>query len=207
MQIIKIMKKTIKGILLVVVCALCVTALASCWFKKDSSAGDQNSSDEVVYSLNTQAVIILGEGISRSDVSPIKSAYFETVGKDIYIINSDTSKSSHEIIVGKNERELSVKAYRALELTERNEGDVGYVIYSDGKSVAIAFDDASFGENVALATAVEDFVTKYMTNSTLKLNKGLVCRDIFDPIEKQAPEAWHTFQLNGGADLLPHFLR
>ena len=182
------MRKTIKTFLLALSFSVCIFGLLSC---TDNSAGSQNNNQnnsgvidqDVIYSQNVEAALVLGEGVSAKSASPIKSAYHELVGKELKV---SSSAASHEIIVGKSARDISAKAYRALELISHDDGNVGYVIYSDGKSVALAFDGAAFGENVALACAVENFVKMYMRTDTLKLGAGVAYYERFDPIEKQA---------------------
>lgn len=192
------MKKTIEKLLLLLVCITCAVSLFSCGKKKPNDT-NQNSSgtvvEKIIYSPTINAKLVLGEGVSARSISLIRSTYAETVGKDIEIVSASKEAASHEIIVGKTSRELSAKAYRALELAEHEDGYVGYVIYSDGNSVALAFDEASYGENVALATAIDDFVSLYMKNSSLKLGKGIVYYTSFDPMEKQAEREERTLNL------------
>ena len=196
------MKKTIYTVLILLVCAICVLCFAACRNKKPDqtpSGENQNPSsgvvEDVIYSPNTKPTLVLGEGVSARDVSRIKSAYFDIFGEYINVSSSMETTSLHEIIVGKTSRDISSKAYRALELAKNEDGTVGYAVYSDGRSVAIAFDGASFGENVALAVAVDDFVEMYMQSKTLKLSKGVVHRTTFDPMEKQTERDGDTFDL------------
>ncbi len=187
------MKKTIKNILLLLVCITCAASLFSC--SKDKSNGttqngtiqnsEETADEKVVYSPTVNATLVLGEGVNPRSVSLIRSAYYENTGKEILVKDASSEESSHEIIVGKTSRDISVRAHRALELSEHADGEVGFLIYSDEKSVAIAFDDAALGENVAFASAIEAFVEKYMRGSSLELGKGIVYYTNFDPIQKQ----------------------
>ncbi len=181
------MKKTFKFIWIGLVFCLLLSGLVSC---KDKSEGSSNTEpaavdDEVIYSPYVNTAIILGEGIEEADVSLIRSTYYKKIGKEISIATASSS-ASHEIIVGKTDRELSERAYRYLEGFKANDEYVGYVIYSDGRSVAIAFDEAVLGENVAFAEAIECFASEYMQAETLKLDSGAVCTAAFDAIEKQS---------------------
>lgn len=159
-------------------------AVVSCTDGDKANDTPANVDDAVIYSQYVDAAIVLGKGVEKSDVDAIRNAYYRSVGKEISIKTAESAPATHEIIVGKTEREISVKAYRNLELYNK-EDMVGYSIYSDGKSIAIAFSEASFGENVAFSEAVDCFVTKYMKDSALKLDLGIVCLDSFHPIEKQ----------------------
>ncbi len=150
-----------------------------------STNGSGTVDDNVIYSSYVNTSLILGKDIDERDVSIIKTAYYKNVGEEI-AVSSGESATAHEIIIGETDRELSEKAYRVLSRVKEEEDFIGYVIYSDGKSVAVAFDEASFGEAVAFNEAIECFVKKYMQNSSLKLDSGIVYYDSFDAIEKQS---------------------
>ncbi len=181
------MKKTSKFIWALLILSVFVLGLVSCKDPDNTVNGNtpSNVDDEVIYSPYVDSTIVLGEGIESSDITALRNAYFKMMGKEIKIKKAEAEPDSHEIIIGKTDREISTKAYRTLLLNNNNEEKVGYSIYSDGKSVAIAFDEASFGENVAFAEAIDYFVSKYMKTSTLKLNSGVAHIDSFFPIEKQ----------------------
>ncbi len=171
----------IMGLLLFV--GVLVLGFASC---KDSENKSNNTSntpidEEVIYSPYINTTLTLGEGVDEQDVNAVKTAYYKKTGKEF----AAGTGGSHQIIVGKTDNELSEKAYRYLERFKEDEEYVGYVIYSDGKSVAIAFDEASFGEDIAFSEAIKKFVSEYMKAESLKLGAGVVYTDAFDPIEKQ----------------------
>ncbi len=181
------MIKSSKLIWLVLVIFLLTFGLISC--KSRNNEGDSNKpsniDDEVIYSPYVNSTLVLGEGIESSDIIKLSNAYFKVVGKEIDIKTADDKPSSHEIIIGKTDRDISKKAYRNLFLFNNDENLVGFSVYTDGKSVAIAFDEARFGENVAFSEAIDYFVTNYIIDSSLKLKSGVIFLDKFDPIEKQ----------------------
>ncbi len=178
------MKKT-KIIVLFLLISVVVLGLASC--KKADGGNDDTPAvidDAVIYSPYVDTALILGEGVEARDVAILTTAYSEKTGKKISV-SSSVSSSSHEIIIGKTPRELSEKAYNYLSRFKEAD-EVGYVIYSDGKSVAIAFDEAILGSTVCFDEAIEYFVANYMKASSLKLNAGAVRSDFFDAVERQA---------------------
>ncbi len=181
------MKRNSKIVWLLIVLSVLVLAFASC--KKPDDPGNGNTpgvvDDDVIYSPQVNTTLVLGVGIKESDVNAIKTAYYRLTDKDIPIVPAADAQAAHEIIVGMTDRELSKKAYRTLELLPKEEDDVGYVIYSDGKSVAIAFNTDSYGVDVAFLEAIENFVENYVKDESLKLEDGPVFYETFDPIEKQ----------------------
>ncbi len=181
------MKRNSKIVWLLIVLSVLVLAFASC--KKPDDPGNGNTpgvvDDDVIYSPQVNTTLVLGVGIKESDVNAIKTAYYRLTDKDIPMVPAADAQTAHEIIVGMTDRELSKKAYRTLELLPKEEDDVGYVIYSDGKSVAIAFNTDSYGVDVAFLEAIENFVENYVKDESLKLEEGPVFYETFDPIEKQ----------------------
>ncbi len=178
------MTKFSKLIWLTVLLMLIAACAVSC--KDDEPAGGREPSapvdENVIYSPYVKTVLVLGDGVDESDVKSICSTYYKVTGRELEI-KGDPSSDSHRIIVGRVDTPLSERAERYL--TRSADSEVGYVIYSDTRSVAISFDEAVFGENVAFGEAVECFVSRYMNGSVLKLDAGAVFYDAFDPIEKQ----------------------
>ena len=169
---------------------LLVMGLSSCKRKDNSHSSDNSSNNaidsDVIYSENIDAALVVGEGVSEASLSRIKTAYLKQTGKTINVRGADSAKGDHEIIFGRTSREISIKAYRLLEIMEKaSEEHVGYVIYSDGRSVAVAFDEAKYGVSCALSEAVLVFVSKYMSAPSLKVGSGTLGSASFDSIEWQ----------------------
>ena len=155
--------------------------------------------ENTIYGSGVAPVIVLNSPYTDAIDTAIRNLS-KTVSKSSmywpFLYTDATAAEENEMVFGDTSRPISALAKAALEEKIESECDsmieagtakediAGYVIYSDGKSVAIAFDGASFGENVALVAAVEDFVATYMTSNTLKLGSGIVRRATFDPIEK-----------------------
>ena len=91
--------------------------------------------------------------------------------------------SDHEIIVGKCDRPASVAAYSKLEQLDDEDGENGrYVIYSDGSSVALAYDtDENF---IAAETVIDIFVGAYVQGKeSLVLKAGTIEDESFSYYE------------------------
>ncbi len=180
------MKKVKIALLLAAVC-ISVFGFASCKVTGDDIIPDNNPvtvDDNVIYSPDVTATLVLGEGVEQSDVRGIITAYYKQTGKEIVIGSPKDSPADHEIIIGKTDREISNRAYRTLIIID-NEENVGYSIYSNGKSVAIAFDEPVFGEPVAFNEAIDCFIEIYMQAGSLKLKEGNVFYESFDALQRQ----------------------
>lgn len=182
------MSRIVKNVFVILTVALLVLGLCSCKKKQNDNSSniDNNVDNDVIYSPYIETSLVLGEGVNQDNLRLLKNTYLKHTGKELKIVSSDSEQKTHEIIVGKTSREISQKAYRFLTVMEKSsEEHVGYVIYSDGKSVAIAFDEAQYGVRAAFTEAIEVFVSDYMTSSTLKCKSGVLVKSSFDSIEWQ----------------------
>lgn len=203
------MKFSLKGFVCVLLFLVTMLFLVSCAGKQK----DTLNTDDCIYSPSVDAVLVVGDGIEPKWVEQIKSAYKGVTGKEISVSDSESTSSAHEIVIGKANRDISNRAYRFLTY-KLSEEEVGYAAYSDGKSVAIAFDDTIYGVDAALDEAVSYIVGSLLSSQTLKLESGLVNLVFFDPIEWQEAKdkinedkLWseklaHTISKTGGDSLL-----
>lgn len=180
------MSKFAKRVLLFLALFVSVLGCWSCAPEEDGGGGNVPVDDNAIYSPGTETVLVLGDGVEKSYVESIRITYKKLTGKDITIASASSLAAPHEIIVGKADRDVSNRAYRLLALMNYGEDEVGYIIYSDGKSVALAFDGPILGVNAAMTEAVSSFVQSCMTKSTLKLDEGLVAKGSFDAVEWQS---------------------
>ncbi len=179
-----------KILLILLMLSLCLMMLASCKSQngdgKINDTPDGGNNQNVIYSPDITPILVLGNGVTENDVRAVRTAYYRQTEKEIALVKADSSPAEHEIIVGETERDISKRAYRVLSMLDGEAGNVGYVIYSDGKSVAIAFDEACFGVNIAFTEAIEHFASEYIKDSSLKLEAGPVFYKLFDPLAEQS---------------------
>ncbi len=115
-------------------------------------------------------------------------------------LSSDASPAhEREIVIGRADREISRKAYELLSEipTDTDDDCPRYLIYSDGRSIAIAFDRNS--EHVAIKGAVDYFTSELMCES-LTLPVGIVKSEIYSMKEiyqarddKAVEDAWISY--------------
>lgn len=172
------MRKFLKGVFVTLVFCMLAAGLISC--KPDSDNGD----DGYITPNASSNTLIVSKEVDESYIRNIKSAYKKATGDDITVSNISVGASG-EIIVGKVDCDISREAYQYLTRIEKRSGDVAYVIYSDGKSVAIAFDDAILGVHASLTAAVECFVNNCMNSVPVTLQRGIAYAQAFDAIEWQ----------------------
>ena len=157
----------IRSLLLIFITMLTVLALFSCKAKSNGQNGggqinDEGNSDvgggsadnnagkgNVIYNSETSIAIVRPLNENKEVNELILSVYESLFGRvkgAPEIITASESAREHEIVIGKSDRPVSVEAYRRLEnmrlsIEQEQAGDPRILIYTDGKSVAIAYDE------------------------------------------------------------------
>ena len=175
-----------------VLCAallIAICSLFSCTINetdKDPSQSDGN--------LNTviDGNCIWGKGIAPGIVLDEYSAENLDVDDWIYklynncevypkLLSDAAEATEHEIVIGDVKRSIAKKAYNQLEAVLNEFGDSGadgWVIYTNGNSVAIAYNG-----HLAFAEAIKHFNDNYINRSSLVLDAGVLASDAFDTEE------------------------
>ena len=175
--------------LLLLAFTLLLSLLTAC--KNGSSDDSDKPADEpadAIYSSSRGATIVYDAGgITEENLSLLISHISQKTGSSVSTKDSSAEQSDGEIILGKTSRAISEKAYKYLQRIDlENDTEVRYVIYSDGKSVAIAYDEALFGYEYAQSEAISCFINQYCTDSSLKMQAGVYKREHFCVIKKQS---------------------
>ena len=191
--------KACKTILFLTLLA-CISLLFGCSTNEnaDSDPNDnQTSSDDAyIFTESSELALVLGKDVTSNDVKPIIEQYLQITGKHLTEKTADSPESPHEIIVGMAERDISDKAYRLLSRKERSDEETGYIIYSNGKSVIIAYLSDQFESDASLTSGIDYFVNNYMNDSSLVLEQGVIYETLFNTVE------WHEASDRKITDLL-----
>ncbi len=207
-----------KKLLSLLILTLCLCLAVSCGKKDSDSDSNQNgqngSSDNTNQEQpdNGKIRLIASDKISASLVDEIYSALLYDLGLDA-VISSDTSaEGEYEIIIGETDRALSKKAYTLLSRIEKEDEDfdTSYLIYSDGKSVAVAFDEGTLGDTLARDAAIAALTEEILAGkSQMSFTEGVLKEETLNIIEKLDAEDAETekaeldklLQILGGDDL------
>lgn len=181
------MKK--KHLLLLFLTLVLAVGLVSC------AGGDAAQKEEVneeiegdhIFSPYTKVNIVYnGDALGNDGVAEIYYSLLDIVEVAPAFVSDAVAEGAHEIVIGQTTRAISKEAYRRLGLMERESADYhGYVIYSNGNSVAIAYDEDIFDLHMAEEMALGYFADNYFDNSVLRLSKGVVKSELFNIIERQ----------------------
>lgn len=153
--------------LLVFLCVsvLMLSALVSC---KITTGNGKDNVPDAFYSEGSKVGIIIADGNAPSEkIEKLTNAFY---GFNVLpeIIDPAKKTFDHELVIGKSDREVSKKAYICLSRMDPEEHHSCYVIYSDGKSIGVAYDHES-----ALEAAIDSLLEKYFTSDSLTIAAGV----------------------------------
>ncbi len=121
---------------------------------------DPSGEDSIIFDGDVR--IVIPSNISNdlnTYISSISNALYAISGKTPILQNDSAEKYAHEIIVGSVDREASKKAYQRLTRNLEESADLmGYLVYSDGDSIAIAYTDEE-----SLSLAVSELLKTYLS--------------------------------------------
>ncbi len=201
-----------KRILIVLSALICVLlpVLASCTPEKGNTGGTGNSNkpgdviiigDGLIFDSSVELAIVINEekvpySVAETVWGGVNSAKIPRIIYDTDPINT------HEIVIGPTERQISKDAYKRLENIDNKSEYPGFIIYSNGSSVAIAYDD----NEIARDMAIEHFISEYLTGSSLRIEAGvdfytdiLTVQEAIDKAELE--RYWAAVEKQLGADI------
>jgi len=161
-------------------------ALVSCGSKEgeggdkpeNNGQGEANEPENLIYNSTSELYLVYdSERMSEEQFNKIMDLFFT---HEIYIKPGDKNgePKAHEIIIGDTGRPASNQAYIQLDRIDKNsDNDLRYVAYSDGSSLAFAFDEDREGYCFeALLKCIEENYIK----PELVLSKGVYNSTSFD---------------------------
>ena len=177
-----------KATLLILSIMILLTTLVSCSEGENSSNQNAQNGNQKEEKEEAASVAIIFPDSDNAEVTDEFFKFYYELGDLIgttpeFITESD-AKRDREIVFGKSEREISATAYRLLERIELSYDDVvagnpRVLIYSDGSSVAVAYEECE--DDVAFLMAVKELHEKissiYPTTKSGVLHSGIINLD------------------------------
>lgn len=197
----------------IALCFVLIVSLACCKGNEGSSGGAggsnngaNNAVENLIYSSNSELYIVYATDDDGPSASELSNEIYLASSNPARVISSEREIGMHEIVIGECEREVSKEAYKILRRAiGRNENDSGYLIYSDGSSVAIAYLGKSM--NSARKVAVEYFIENFVSQ-TLVAAKGNLALYPYNEAERfealdeaSAAKGWAEFSDKYGDEL------
>ena len=146
--------------------------------------------DDYIFNSRSELYLVYDfEEIDDEELTDLVSAIFEVNYLGPRAWGEDEEKMPHEIVIGEVDREISEVAYTYLrQLPAEGEDDVRFLVYSDGTSVALAY-DSDVG-NFTRGIAIEYFTENYIVDE-LVLEEGIAYKtafNLYDYLEKKDNE-------------------
>ena len=183
----KITGKLLIAILLVI---FTVASLASCegLFGRDD---ESDPSGDMVISR----IVYADEDL---DFLALRSAVSEVIGGSIRIADATTESIDGEIVLGDTGRAVTAAAKSALDAAiAKSSYDCGYIIFCDGKSVAVYWQLADMAE-----LAMADFIDVCVDKERLKLDEGDIVVELFDKNSFLSEGKWLQIEAKYGKEML-----
>ena len=148
----------------------------------DSSqnGGNSDSTDIKQKKLN----LVVNSEVGAAAIEKLRFALSERFDGEV-VINGSEADAELEIVLGRSERAVSQSAYRVVDKMDRADLEIVYAIYSDGESVALAFDGDVYGSTCGENVVVDEYI-ELISDSDLSLSQGVACEGRVDLIEWQS---------------------
>ena len=181
------MKKILASILLLVtmLCSLS-SCLSSCFGDNGNDKGNNTTGPAVegaVYSAGSKLGFLVTEDTVYS--SPLYNALAKKT--NVVKLTEDSTPLQNEIIIGVSNRPVSIEAYKRLNsmhLSDEQLDNPGnytkWLIYTDGQSVAIAYDEQV--DYIGMREAIDYFIEN-LVGDTLKVKPGIISMSVVDIYE------------------------
>ena len=177
------MKKSAKFFMMSLLLALCLS-FASCMGPGGATptpGGGGEGRENLIYDSKTTLYLVYDpDEIAETTVVNIVDR-FSDYGVYVETYGLTPTVKDHELVIGNVGREVSDSAYTQLGRLDKNsDSDLGYVIYSSGSSVALAYDEDY--EGYALKCALDALFENFL-GEELILRKGVAKKEAFDLYE------------------------
>ena len=143
------------------------------------TAGGGNDDDPIsadgIFWAKGSDIYIVYENDDIKLSSTLRSTMYDAIGTSPKMRSVKDSATEHEVVIGRTDRAVSETAYRYLDYYMDQNKD-GYIIYTDGTSVAIAYSRDSL-----LEEAIADFAERCLNvkDGKIELEKGVLVNNNF----------------------------
>lgn len=178
-----------KAVLLMLVMLLIALSLVGCRIKINSG----NKADEdvpgdtegLIFNSQSNLRLILADSTLPENLSSdLMWALMDNLGTRLKVAHNDSDAPfDHEIVIGESGREISQIALGRLDvlMSEKgNDGFGGYVLYSDGSSLALVYTDEIGTQHI---DGIMSQLIEWSSKTSLVKKKGIVAAEVFNMYE------------------------
>ena len=189
-----------RSLFLVLAALACVLTLFSCTEPENE---DFTEVENLIYGPGTSVTIIANDKAEHIDlINFMQREIFNVTGETPKVKDDSAEAGKHEVVIGETSRPISQEAYRLLSRMEKeSDSETAYLIYSDGSSIAIAYEKDRYGINITADKAKGVMAYLGRKNTYVAAARGVVSGEVFDALayqeeidaEEQA-KAWENFE-------------
>lgn len=173
-------KRASRLLYVLLITLLALTLFSSCdgFFAYDAG---QSGEQGLIYDSDTELSFIIDPALRGETVMSLWDRIGLLADISPKILDDSSEQSEHEIVIGRVDRPIAIEAYTELMKINAEDGKLRYLIYSDGSSVAIAFDDDDYG--YAMRAAVGCFIDNYVS-SKLVMKEGVAASEVISLLDE-----------------------
>ena len=149
-----------KKLLLFLLCCIVSFAAVSCKPEEDPEKGGGSANVSVPTPPTEEALtVVCPENFSADMIYEIGYALD---GYTVNFTNNASGISGRSLIIGNHESEIYDVAERFFNRISKTENyEARYLIYSNGESVALVYDEEVLGTSIAMEVAISEFIKGY----------------------------------------------
>lgn len=161
-----------------------------------TGGGGENPPEEPT-GLKLNSIVYAADGI---DFAGMRLEMMEILGDGVTVNPiANKEESDGEVVFGDSDRAVTVAAKATLEaaIASDRKNDTGYIIYCDGKSVAVYWKHPDM-KNIA----VSDFLEICVRDMELELEEGTVHRELFVQRDFEVEKYWLNLESTASPDVV-----
>ena len=201
-----------KLLLLLLMLTVAVSAMASC-FSGGGPSGEGKEEENLIYNSTSELYLITSPDLENDFVGEINAQLDYSREDYVRLAAFNSEPHRHEIVLGVTDREISKTALQRLERIDKNDdNEYRFVIYSDGSSVAVVWEENEIDPGVMANIALEYFLENYCSEKLVAAAGNLysaavnVVDDYYRPLDAEKSLAsWDTFAERYGEELAASF--
>ena len=166
--------------LLILALVACMLVLGSCLIAPGAGPAAPEP-ENLIYNADSELYIVVGDATFPStDIDAIFDGIAAVMDKTPTLTNR-YMEGKHNIVIGKGDDPVSAAAYKRLDSLMEQGNDAGFILYSDGSSICIAYRDDSYGFTHA---ELMDYLKNEFIAEEVIAPKGSVKDNVFEVIDR-----------------------
>ena len=183
--------------------------LGSCGKKNNEEDKNKDPVANLIYDADSELYLVYDAALDSEYIQLIASELDYNRNAVVKYDSTDSSLHGHEIVIGNTSREISKAALSRMEREVKNtDDDFTFLIYSDGSSVAIVWDECNEDVGVMADIALKYFYENYCKDTLVAEAGALYTRtlnivdDHYRIVDKENSDAvWANFEKKYGSEL------